>query len=59
VNAPETLYTRTEEGLHLAYQVVGTGPIDIVYVPHWASPIDVMWEEHRYARFLSRLASFS
>jgi class 3 adenylate cyclase/pimeloyl-ACP methyl ester carboxylesterase len=59
VNAPETLYTRTEEGLHIAYQVVGSGPIDIVYVPGWANPIDVMWEEHRYARFLSRLASFS
>src|SRR5215471_21757518 len=59
MNAPETLYTRTEEGLHIAYQVVGSGPIDIVYVPSWASPIDLMWEEHRYARFLSRLASFS
>ena len=59
MNAPETLYTRTEEGLHIAYQVVGSGPIDIVFVPTWASPIDLMWEEHRYARFLSRLASFS
>ncbi len=59
MNAPETLYTRTGDGLHIAYQVVGSGPIDIVYVPNWASPVDLMWEEHRYAHFLSCLASFS
>jgi pimeloyl-ACP methyl ester carboxylesterase len=59
VNPPETFYTRTCDGLHIAYQVVGSRPIDIVYVPNWASPVDLMWEEHRYARFLSRLASFS
>jgi class 3 adenylate cyclase len=59
VNAPETLYTCTGDGLQIAYQVVGSGPIDIVYVPNWASPVDLMWEDHRYAHFLSRLASFS
>jgi hypothetical protein len=54
LNPAETLYTRTADGLHIAYQVVGSGPIDIVYVPNWASPVDLMWDEPRYARFLSR-----
>jgi len=45
-------------GIHVAYQVVGDGPLDLVYVPGWVSNVEVMWEEPRYARFLERLASF-
>lgn len=42
--APETQYARTEDGLSIAYQAVGDGPIDIVLVPT-AHCIDVMREE--------------
>jgi hypothetical protein len=35
--------------LHIAYRVVGNGSINVVYVPNWATSIDPMWEEHRYA----------
>ena len=43
----------------VAYQVVGDGPDDLVYVPGMASNIDLMWEWPRYAAMLERLASFS
>lgn len=54
----ETQYARGPEG-YVAYQVVGEGPFDLVFVPSWTSNIDVMWEEPSLARFLHRLASFS
>ncbi len=39
-------------GAHIAYQVIGDGVGDLVYVPNWASPIDLMWEHPAFARFL-------
>jgi len=56
--SPGTRYALSG-GVHVAYQVVGDGPLDLVYVPGWVSNVEVMWEEPRYARFLERLASFS
>jgi pimeloyl-ACP methyl ester carboxylesterase len=44
---------------HIAYQVVGNGPIDLVLVPGWISHLEVAWEQPRLARFYRRLASFS
>ncbi len=45
--------------IHIAYQIHGDGPLDLVYVPGWVSNIEVMWEDPGLARFLRRLASFS
>src|SRR5215831_15107672 len=45
--------------VHVAYQVLGQGPIDLVYVPGWVSHVELAWEEPTLARFLGRLASFS
>ena len=56
--APETCYARSGE-VNIAYQVVGDGPRDIVYVPGWVSNVEMMWETPTMARFLERLASFS
>jgi pimeloyl-ACP methyl ester carboxylesterase len=56
--APETRYAKTADGVHIAYQVVGDGPVDLVFVMGWASNIEAMWEEPNLARFLTRLASF-
>jgi class 3 adenylate cyclase len=39
--------------------VCGGGPVDVVYVPNWASPIDLIWDHPLPARFLTRLASFA
>jgi class 3 adenylate cyclase len=45
--------------VNIAYQVIGEGPFDLVYVPGWISNIDLMWDEPAHARLLRRLASFS
>jgi TolB-like protein/serine/threonine protein kinase/Tfp pilus assembly protein PilF/class 3 adenylate cyclase/alpha-beta hydrolase superfamily lysophospholipase len=55
---PETRYAKSGE-VNIAYQVVGSGPVDLVYVMGWVTNLDYFWEEPSYARFLNRLASFS
>ncbi len=55
---PKTEYARSGD-LHIAYQVVGNGPFDLVYVPGWVSHVEQAWEEPSLARFLNRLASFT
>lgn len=55
--APRTRYARRGD-IRIAYQVVGDGPIDLVHCNDHV-PIDIMWEEPMYARYLRRLASFS
>jgi pimeloyl-ACP methyl ester carboxylesterase len=55
---PETRYARSGD-VNIAYQVVGDGPRDLVFVPGWVSHIEYMWEEPGFAAFLRRLASFS
>ena len=54
----ETRYAMSTDG-HVAYQVIGSGPRDLVFVPNWASNVEIMWEEPSLARFLRRLATFS
>jgi len=55
---PETRYAKSGN-VHIAYQVTGDGPVDLVFVHGWISHIEHLWEEPSLARFLSRLASFS
>jgi pimeloyl-ACP methyl ester carboxylesterase len=55
---PQTQYAKSGS-VNVAYQVVGDGSIDLVYVPGWVSHVEEMWEESANARFLNRLASFS
>jgi DNA-binding SARP family transcriptional activator/pimeloyl-ACP methyl ester carboxylesterase len=43
-------------GLHLAYQVVGTGPLDILLVPGFVSHVERIWEEPRARAALAALA---
>lgn len=54
----DTRYARSGD-VHIAYQVVGDGPLDLVFVMGWISSIDWFWAEPRVASFLRRLASFS
>lgn len=58
VKRPETRYAKSGT-VNIAYQVLGDGSIDIVYVMGWVSNLDYYWEEPSYDRFLKRLASFS
>jgi hypothetical protein len=55
---PETNYARSGE-LHIAYQIVGEGPRDLVFVPGFVSHLDLDWENPARARFIERLASFA
>jgi pimeloyl-ACP methyl ester carboxylesterase len=45
--------------VHIAYQVVGEGPIDLVYAMGLWSNLEIVWEWPAWARYLERLASFS
>jgi len=56
---PETRYAKTPEGVYIAYQVVGDGPIDLLFLPGYTSNLFWQWELPSYARFLEQLASFS
>ncbi len=55
---PITRYARSGD-VSIAYQVLGQGPIDLVFVMGWVSHLDYFWREPSFARFLRRLASFS
>jgi pimeloyl-ACP methyl ester carboxylesterase len=55
---PETRYAKSGD-LNIAYQVVGDGPRDLIYVPGWISNVELNWEEPALAHVLERLASFS
>jgi class 3 adenylate cyclase/alpha-beta hydrolase superfamily lysophospholipase len=55
---PETRYAKSGD-VHVAYQVVGEGAVDLVLVHGWISHLEHQWEDPSLARFLDRLASFS
>jgi pimeloyl-ACP methyl ester carboxylesterase len=55
---PETSYAQSGD-VNIAYQVVGRGPRDLVFVPGWVSNVELFWEEPTMVRFIERLASFS
>lgn len=55
---PSTQYVQNGE-VNIAYQVVGNGDIDIVFVMGWVSHLEYFWKEPHFAAFLNRLASFS
>jgi hypothetical protein len=39
--AAATRYARSD-GLHIAYQVQGAGSLDLVFMPHWASHVELL-----------------
>ena len=55
---PETRYAR-HGGLHLAYQVLGDGPPDLLLLDQWFSHIEGQWEVPPLAEFRERLATFA
>jgi class 3 adenylate cyclase len=60
VNVPETRYARTPEGVHIAYQVWGNGPMDLMLVGQGGySNIDFIWHLPGFPRYAGRLASFA
>lgn len=55
---PTTRYAKSGD-VHIAYQVFGDGPLDLVVAPGFVSHIDNYWDEPSFARWLSRLGRFS
>jgi class 3 adenylate cyclase len=55
---PETRYAITPDGIYLAYQAVGEGPVDLVWQLDLFGNIDLVWETD-LGNWFSDLASFS
>jgi pimeloyl-ACP methyl ester carboxylesterase len=57
VEIPETRYVKSDD-VHIAYQVLGKGPLDLLFVPGFVSHIETVWQSSEASAFLRRLASF-
>ncbi len=55
---PETRYVQNGD-VNIAYQIIGEGDTDIVFVMGWISHLEYFWKHNLFASFLNRLASFS
>ena len=55
----ETRYAKADDGVHIAYQVFGDGPFDLVMIPGFISHIELAWEDEKIAGSLRRLGSFA
>jgi pimeloyl-ACP methyl ester carboxylesterase len=56
---PQTRYAKAPDGTSIAYQIVGDGPVDLVYAGGIWSNLEMMWEQPAWAHFLKRLVRFS
>jgi class 3 adenylate cyclase len=56
---PPFQYARRRDGRRLAYQVVGDGDLDLVFLFGWPTHLGLMWEHPAFAGFLGKLSSFS
>ena len=59
VATPDTWYAVAPDGAYIAYQVVGDGPVDLVWQFDFFGNVDIVWEQHRYSSWWRELASFS
>ena len=58
-DVPETQYATTEDGVSIAYQTVGDGPVDLVLeLSDWGN-VEIMWELDALADLFHRLSEFS
>ncbi len=58
MNSPETRYARSGN-VHIAYQIVGDGPFDIVFVQGFLSNLEVQWEDPGLSHMFNRLGAFA
>ena len=56
---PDIHYARSSDGTHIAYQVAGDGPTDVVIVAPAYSNIELIWRMPSFGPFLEALATFS
>jgi pimeloyl-ACP methyl ester carboxylesterase len=58
VEQAETRYARSGD-VHIAYQVTGEGPFDLVFVPPFVSHVELAWQVPSTVKLIERLSSFS
>jgi class 3 adenylate cyclase len=56
--SPQTLYA-DHHGVSIAYQVTGSGPIDLLTLFGWMTQVEHVWEEPELRRFLERIGQFA
>ncbi len=56
MDVPQTRYATTTDGIHIGYQVLGSGPVDLVLVPYDYSNIEASWDLPLFASFVRGLA---
>ena len=59
MEAPETRFALSSRGDRVAYQVIGSGPVDVLVARSSVFSIESMWDEPRLVHFLSQLSAFS
>ena len=55
---PITKYAKNGD-VNIAYQVIGNGAVDLIYVSGWISNIDILWTDSRISTFLNKITQFS
>ena len=55
---PQTRYAQSHGG-DVAYQVIGEGPVDLLYCGGLLSHLELVWDYPEAERYLARLAAFS
>ena len=45
--------------VHLAYQIIGDGPVDLLFIHGFISNLDLAWEDAEYTNFFEQLGQFA
>src|SRR4051794_36215599 len=59
METPKTRYATRSDGVSIAYQVLGDGPLNLVFCAGFVSHLDLAWTNPGITHFFRRLASFS
>ncbi len=55
---PRVSYARSGS-VNIAYEVVGSGPVDLIFVMGWVSHLEYFWKDPSFAQFLNRLSTMA
>lgn len=56
---PAPAIAKAPDGVSIAYNVTGNGPLDVVWLPEGPYPFDLLWDEPGFAHLVNRLGAFS
>ena len=59
VDHPQTRYATTDDDVHIAFQVLGDGPIDLVFVHAFVSHVELFWELPSFERFVREVSAWA